>query len=139
MSDQKAMPDDKVMSDQKGMPNEKAMPDEKGPWSTLPEVVPSQQDKYPVLRPDPVLPEAVLPDADATKIKPESGHGEHEGGVHTEPDIDNVFLPSYPAIPDERSWFRRRRKVIVIGAVIAVLAVVGIVVGVVVSQTRKNQ
>ena len=91
-----------------------------------------------MLRPDPVLPEAVLPDADATKFKPESGPGEH-GGVHTEPDIDNVFLPSYPAIPNERSWFRRRRKVIIIGAVIAVLAVVGIVVGVVVSQTRKNQ
>jgi len=93
-------------------------------WSTLPEVVPSEEHKSPdpelVLTPDPVPPEVV-------KV-------ESEPGVH--PDIPP---PAYPIITNERSWFQRRRKAIIIGVIIAVLAVVAIVVGVVVSQTRKNQ
>jgi len=107
------------------------MPDQQAaPWSTLPEVVPSEGRKSPpgpelVLTPDPVPPEVV--------VKVESG----ESGAHPDP---NVPPPSYPIVTNEkRSWFRRRRKAIIIGVVIAVLAVVAIVVGVVVSQTRKDQ
>lgn len=93
-------------------------------WSTLPEVVPSEQHESPgpelVLTPDRVPPEV-------TKVEPES---------EIQPDVPP---PSYPIITDERSWFRRRRVAIIIGVIIAALVVVGIVVGVVVSQTQKKQ
>ena len=93
-------------------------------WSTLPEVVPSEEHQSPgpelVLTPDQVPPEI-------TKVE-------------TKPEIQpDVPPPSYPIITDERSWFRRRRMAIITGVIIAVLIVVGIVVGVVVSQTRKNR
>jgi len=95
-------------------------------WSTLLEVVPSEGRKSPpspevVLAPDPVPPkvvEVVKVESDELRVQ-----------------LDILPLPSYlnPVITNERSWFRRRRKAIIISGVIAVLVVVAIVVGVVVS------
>ncbi|KAK0644440.1 hypothetical protein B0T16DRAFT_417676, partial [Cercophora newfieldiana] len=95
-------------------------------WSTLPEVVPSEGDRSPgpqlVWAPD----RAALPEV--IKVEPQSS---------AHPD---VVPPPYPITAEKTaSWFRRRRKAIVIGAIVAVLAIVGIVVGVVVSQTQNNK